>query len=113
MSPINPYQPAKDSVAGDTVRPRWLRRWLRRFVILNIVLIAIPVLIALVSYMDFLFDIAIRPNNINGDPVTYQHQHFSASGPDWSTVAYFMLPNLVLFAIFRWSIAVRRFQANV
>jgi len=109
MSPINPYQPAKECVAGDTVRPRWLRR----FAILNMVLIAIPVLITLVSYMDFLFDIAIRPNNINGDPVTYQHQHFSVSGPGWSAVAYFMLPNLVLFAIFCWSIAVRRAQANV
>lgn len=87
-------------------------RWLPRFFILNLVLFTLPVFIEAISYVLVLVDLAIRPNRINGDPVTYQYQHFSEPGPAWAIVTYFLLPNVVLLAILVWSIAVQRTRSD-
>jgi hypothetical protein len=101
--PVNPYQPANDTVAGHALRPRW---WLRFFV-LNLILFLVPIVVAVVSGASVFIDFAFRPDNINGDPVTYQYQHFSVSGTIWTIAAYFSVPNVVLVAIWSWQLAVQ------
>lgn len=109
--PINPYQPASECEAdssGAAVRPRWLVL----FIVLNLVLVAIPVLSAAFAWISVLFDFANRPDNINGDPVTYQYQNFTLSVQIWPIVTFFLLPNLILFAIIGLSIAGQRTRSH-
>ncbi|QDT04911.1 hypothetical protein K227x_33080 [Rubripirellula lacrimiformis] len=105
---MNPYQPPIAS-ANKTVGST---RWIRGFLILNGVLMAIPVLIALFTYVSLKIEFAMQPNNINGDPVTYQHELVSVPGSVWPIVAFFLVPNLILLTKFTLSAVGQRRGAS-
>lgn len=101
---MNPYDPPNDS--NETAGGR--NRWVRRFLMLNGILLAFPVSIITFVYGSLWIETALLPDTINGDPVTYQHEFIGISGPVWPMVAFFVVPNIVLFAVYAVSVFVRR-----
>ncbi|TWU35601.1 hypothetical protein Q31b_50360 [Novipirellula aureliae] len=105
---MNPYVPPAENAASSRVRARWLRR----FLILNGVLLAIPISIALFIYGSMKIELALQPDTNNGDPITYQQDFMFVSGPVWPIFALFVVPNLILFAMLALSVAGQRIDAR-
>ena len=105
---MNPYEPPNERISNKAASTGWLRR----FLILNGVLLAVPVSITLLIYATLRVDLAMKPDNINGDPVTYQQEFIGVSGPIWPVISFFVIPNLILIAVFGWSVLVQRTDAN-
>lgn len=77
-------------------------RWLRRALILNGVLLAILMFLALVVFCWIWLDSEWEAATTAGDPVTYQH-FIWIEVQLWPAVAYFLIPNgILLAAFFAW-----------
>ena len=71
--------------------------------ILNGALLAIPIAVFLFIYASLWIQIARIPDSANGEPVryaTYDHELVGLSGPMWPVFAFFLIPNLLLLAMY-------------
>lgn len=99
---MNPYEPP----TVNDIKPVGSVRWIRRLLILNCVLLAFPVSLALFIYGSLKVESGVQPDTINGDPVTfvtYDHEFIGISGPIWPIIVFFVVPNLILLSMFALS----------
>tara|TARA_R110002073_G_scaffold154858_9_gene310106 strand:+ start:2413 stop:2712 length:300 start_codon:yes stop_codon:yes gene_type:complete len=91
---MNPYEPSVRNL-DDTGRKS---RWLRAILILNAILIAIPVALAVLAYAMLRIELAREIGSNPDGPIVYETEFVGMSGPAWPMLAYFLAPNAILFA---------------
>ncbi|XZE20593.1 hypothetical protein SH449x_000469 [Pirellulaceae bacterium SH449] len=99
--PEEPYAPPLTSnyVEPNTEsRGRVKRRWVRSFIILNVILIALPIVVTTLVFVRNFFSWRIRSHSENYDPIVYQ-QTVEVSFDLLGLLAYLVIPNCILVIV--------------
>ena len=101
MPSLNPYEPSVRDLDDAGSKSHWLRAIL----ILNAILIAIPVSLAVLAYAMLRIELAREFGSNPNGPIVYDTEFVGMSGPAWPMLAYFLAPNAILVA---WLIVRRK-----
>ena len=95
----NPYEPTV-TTAGETSNRL---RWVRPIVTLNFILLALPAFLIGFAYAWMHIQMRREAESYGGGPVTYQTEFIGFSGPAWSLLTYFLVPNILMIAYLMFS----------